>query len=147
MSGPQTNLLTGHAVLLNTAGIGTWSTTGAYTTTQTGIVFGTLPQAPDRIIALSAYGVSDDPSLSDSVMGMQVRCRWGGMDPRLVDDLADLVFAYLHGKEHYTLSTGIHVVSCVRNSGPASLGQDENRRWSNVQNFYLTVHRPSTNRF
>jgi hypothetical protein len=147
VSGFQTDLLIGHAVLLASAGLGTWSTTGVYTTTQTGIVLGTVPQGPDRVITLSAYGVADDPSLSDSVMGLQVRCRWGGQDPRYVDDLADSIFAYLHGKEAYTLSTGIVVVQCHRISGPVSLGQDENRRWSNVQNFHLTVHRPSTNRF
>ena len=147
MSGFQTDLLTGHAVLLAAAGLGTWNTTGVYTTTQTGIVLGTVPQGPDRIVTLSAYGVSDKAQLSDSIIGLQVRCRWGGQDPRYADDLADSIFAYLQGKENYTLSTGIRVVLCERNSGPVSLGQDENRRWANVQNFYLNVHRPSTNRF
>jgi hypothetical protein len=146
MSDFQTNLLTGIAVALQTAALGTWNTTGVYTTAQTGIVLYTMPQGPDRIICLSAYGVGDDPSLSDSVVGVQVRCRWGGHDPRLVDDLADAVFAYLHAKRDWTLSTGVRVVQCQRVSGPQMMGQDENRRWENVQNFYLTVHRPSTHR-
>jgi len=149
MSGFSVNLLTGLAALLQTAGLGTWNTSGVYTTTQTGIVLGTIPQGPDRIITLTAYGVSDDPSLSTSVVGVQVRCRWGGADPRLVEDLSDSIYMFLHGKTDFTVGTGaaaVRVVQCLRQSGPVSLGQDQNLRWSTSSNFYLTAHRPSTNR-
>lgn len=148
MSGFQTDLLTGLAAYLQTAGIGTWNTSGLYTATQTGIVLGTVPQTPDRIVTLTAYTVDDDASLSDSVVGVQVRCRWGGSDPRPVDDLADSIFALLHGNTAFTLGSGataVTVVQCLRSSG-VSLGQDANNRWSSVANYYLTVHRPSTNR-
>lgn len=146
MSGFQTDLLTGLAAYLQTAGIGTWSTSGAYTVGQTGIVLGTVPQAPDRVITLTAYSVRDNAALSDSVVGVQTRCRWAGQDPRPVDDLADRIFDLLHGMTHTTLSGGVHVVQCLRQSGPVSLGQDQNGRWSNSSNYYLTVHRPSANR-
>lgn len=142
----QTLLLKGLAADLVTASLGTWSETVAYTSGQTGITLRDMPQTPDRIICLSAYGVSDDPSLSDSVLGVQVRCRWGGEDPCPADDLADLIFKRWHGMRAVTLSTGVFIVQCLRNSGPASLGKDDNQRWENSQNFYLTVHRPSTNR-
>lgn len=145
MSGAQTDFLVGLAVYLQTAGIGTWNTSGVYTSTQTGIVLGTVPQTPDRVITLTAYGVADDPSLSDSVMGLQVRSRWGGQDPRPTDDLADSIFTLLHGLTHVTLSTGIKIVECLRISA-ITLGQDENLRWCHVQNFHVTIHRPSTNR-
>lgn len=146
MSGFTTDLLTGLAAYLQTAGIGTWNTSGAYSAAQTGIVLGTVPQAPDRIITLTAYPVRDDAALSDSVIGVQVRCRWGGQDPRLVDDLADSIFSALHGITHVTLTGGVKVVQILRQSGPVSLGQDQNGRWSNSSNYYLTVHRPSANR-
>ena len=146
MSGFSTLLLVGLATDLHNAGIGTWSTSGVYTVAQTGIVLGTVPQGPDRIITLTAYGVSDSPALSDSVIGVQVRCRWGGGDPRLVQDLDDLIFSLLHGKTNWTLTGGVYVVECRRNSGPMSLGQDSNLRWSLSSNYYVTVHRPSTNR-
>jgi len=146
VSGFSTNLLTGLAVYLAAAGIGaTWNASGAYGVLDTGIVLGTLPQTPDRVICLTAYGVSDSPSLSDSVLGVQVRCRWGGADPRPVDDLNDSIFSILHGKTAFTLSTGVVVVQALRQS-TASLGQDEGRRWSMTANYYLTVHRPSTYR-
>jgi len=141
----QTDLLTGVAVLLQNAGIGTWNTTGVYSGGQTGIVLGNVPQNPDRIITLTAYQVSDAPALSDSVLGIQVRCRWGGQDKRNVDDLADDIFKLLHGKTALSLSTGVTIVQCLRQSA-ASLGQDSNNRWSVVQNFYADVHYPSTNR-
>lgn len=146
MAGFTTDLLTGLAAYLHAAGAATWKASGAYSAAETGIVLGVVPQAPDRIVTLTAYGVGDDPSLSDSVVGVQVRCRWGGQDPRSVDDLADAIFALLQGKTNVTLSTGVRVVQCVRQSGPVSMGQDENNRWSNSSNYYLTVHRPSTNR-
>jgi hypothetical protein len=146
VSGFQVNLLTGLAAYLAAGGIGaTWTTSGAYTPLQTGIVLGNVPQSPDRIITLTAYGVDDSPALSDSVLGVQVRCRWGGQDPRPVDDLADSIYNLLHGKTALTLSTGVTVVQCLRQSA-TTLGQDENGRWSNSSNYYVTAHRPSTNR-
>lgn len=148
MSGYSTNLLSGLAALLQTAGIGTWSTSAVYTSAQTGIVLGTIPSTPDRIVALTAYPVRDDPALSDSVVGVQVRCRWGGQDPRLVDDLADLIFDYLHGKTHFTVGTGaaaVTIVQCLRQSY-APLGRDQNGRWERSDNYYVTCWRPGTNR-
>lgn len=145
MSGFTTDLLTGLGVYLAANGVGTWNTSGVYTSGQTGIVLGNLPQSPDRIVTLTSYGVSDSPSLSDSVIGVQIRCRWGGQDPRLVDDLQDVIFNLLQWMTSVSLSTGVEIVQCTRNS-MATLGQDANGRWSNVSNYYLSVWRPSTNR-
>ena len=145
-AGFSTDLLTGLAAHLAAGGIGaTWNTSGAYTVLQTGIVLGNVPQSPDRVIVLTAYGVEDSPNLSDSVLGVQIRCRWSGQDPRPVDDLSDAIFNLLHGRTALTLSTGVTVVQCLRNSA-TTLGQDENGRWSNSSNYYATVHRPSTYR-
>ena len=146
MSGFTTDLLTGIAAYLAAGGIGaTWNTSGAYTALQTGIVLGTIPQEPDRIITLTAYPVGDSPALSDSVIGLQVRTRCEGQDKRKVDDLDDAIFELLHGATHVTLSTGVQIVQCLRQSA-ATLGQDQGGRWSNASNYYLSVHRPSTHR-
>ena len=145
-AGFTTDLLTGLAVYLAAGGIGaTWNASGAYGVLDTGIKLGNIPQTPDRIITLTAYGISDSPSLSTSVVGVQVRCRWGGSDKRPVDDLADSIFDILHGQAGLILSTGISVVQALRVSA-ASLGQDESRRWSTTANYSLTVCRPSTYR-
>jgi hypothetical protein len=148
--GFNTNLLTNLAAYLQTNSIGTWNTSGAYTAAQTGITLYTMPQGvTDKIICLSAYGVGDEPLTNHSIIGVQVRCRWSGTNPTLVDDLADSIFTLLQGKTNWTLGAGaaaVSVVKCVRNSGPISLGQDANGRWVNSSNYYLTVCYPSTNR-
>ena len=148
MSGFKTDLLTGLAAWLALPANGlqaTYKTTGAYTALQTGIVLGELRPAPDRQIALTAYPVTDDPSLSDSVLGVQVISRWGGRDPRPSDDLDDAIFGLLHGRQRLVLSTGVTIVQIMRVSG-APLGWDENQRCSVSSNYYVTAHRPSTNR-
>jgi hypothetical protein len=146
MSDFQVNVLTGLAVLLDAEDLGTWrpdETT--YEDDETAIVFGKLPQTPDRVIALTAYPVSDHGTLSDSILAVQILTRWEGEDPRPVSDLSDKIFDFLHGKEEFTLSTGVHVVRSDRNSG-VSLGQDTNNRWEWSDNYYLKLHRPSANR-
>lgn len=137
--------LEGFAQLLATAGVGTWPAAGSYTEAQTGIVIGLLPASPDRLIVLAGYGVDDDPSLSDSVIGLQVTTRWGGQDPREVSRLTARVFDELHGLTETALTGGVHVLDCYRRSH-TSIGQDSNSRWRTVQNFYCTVHRPSKHR-
>lgn len=134
--------LEGFAQLLATAGAGVWKSSGVYTAAETGIVLGGLPQGPDRVVALAAYGVDDDPSLSDSTIGLQATTRWGGQDPRDVSRSTSRVFNVLHGLHDVDLVTGVRVVQCLRRSW-TTLGQDANSRWRTVQNFYVTTHRPS----
>jgi len=146
-SGFESNLLTGLAVYLAAGSIeATWNTGGSYTALQTGIVLGNIPQSPDRIITLTVYDADDDPALSDSTVRVQVRCRAQGADKRLVDDLDAAIFNLLQNKLDVTLSTGVRVGQIHRTSGPASLGQDGNSRWSVSSNYAVSVHRPSANR-
>lgn len=143
--GFQTDLAVGFADLLVTAGAGTWRATGAYATSETGIYLRVLPASPDRAIVLAPYVVTDDPTLSDSVTGLQIATRWEGANPTGNDDLADAVFDALQNLPRTTLSTGLVVTDCYRRSG-SSLGQDGNQRWRTAQNFYIDAHRPSTHR-
>jgi len=150
MSGIQGNILKGIAPLLATAGLGTYNSSAStpYLTTQTGIVIGALPTGPDNAIALMTYPVTDDPALSDSVMGLQVRTRWGGIDQTKVTDLDDAIFNYLHGKKNWIIGSGataVTIVQCLSNSA-APLGEDTLNRWMFSHNYYLTLWRPSTNR-
>ncbi len=137
--------LEGFAVLLAAAEVGKWQPETQYGDADTGIVLGGFPQTPDRVLTLSAYGVDDSPSLSDSVLGLQVRTRWEGEDARGMSPLASAVYNELHGRTGFTLSTGVRVVQCLRRSY-GSLGIDDSRRWRETQNFYVTVHRPSKHR-
>lgn len=147
-AGIRSNLLTGLAAYLQTNSLGTYSASTAYTSAQTGIVLYAVPQSPDRTITLSAYGVADEPLTNHSIIGVQIRCRWSGADPRYADDLADSIFVLLQGKTNWTIGTGataVTVVLCERNSY-VSLGQDANGRWSNASNYYFHMYYPSTNR-
>jgi hypothetical protein len=138
------DLLNGVAAVLAGAGAGTYRADGsAYAAGETAIVFGAMPQTPDRAIVLSAYTVTDDASLSDSVIGLQVRCR-GGSDPHDVEAIAGAVFDQLHGRTAYQAGT-VRVVQSLRRSG-TPLGRDDSNRWEHSDNYYLTVHRPSLHR-
>ncbi len=137
--------LKGVAEHLAAAGVGVWRETGAYQAGETGIVIAARPQEPADVVSLSAYGVDDDPSLSDSVLGLQVWCRRAGAHPGPVADTADVVFDLLHGATNVDLPGGLRIVQCVRRSQVGG-GQDANGRWSDIQNFYVTVHYPSTHR-
>jgi Bacteriophage minor capsid protein len=140
------DLLDGLALLLAAGDtpIATYDPDGAsYAPTETGVVFGDLPQAPDRVVALTAYGVSDDAGLTDTVQGVQVRTR-AGTDPGDVDDLADAVFDLLHGASDLTVG-GFPVV-LIRRVSFVPLGVDGNRRHERSDNYYVTVRRPSPHR-
>jgi len=137
------DLLNGLAQVLADGGAGTYRAAGAYAAGETAIVFGAMPQTPDRAIVLTTYTVTDDASLSDSVIGLQVRCR-GGADPHDVEDVAGTVFGLLHGRTALQAGT-VHVVQALHQSG-APLGRDDSNRWERSENYYLTVHRPSTYR-
>ncbi|WP_086846826.1 minor capsid protein [Amycolatopsis kentuckyensis] len=138
------DLLDGLAAYLAAAGAGAYRGDGsAYLPGETAIVFAAMPQTPDRAIVLSDYPVTDDPSLSDSRIGVQVKCR-GGTNPHDVKAISDAVFDVLHGKTAFNLGP-VRVVQALRNSG-VPLGRDDSNRWEHSDNYYLTVHRPSANR-
>jgi hypothetical protein len=136
------DLLAGFAALLNTVGGATWNPSGTYAATDTGIFAQTTPPSPDGAVVLSAFGVSDDPTLADSVVGLQVMTRMGGDDPRPVNDVADAIFDALQSLHDVTLSTGVRVVECTRRSS-LPLGQDDLRRWLRSDNYYVTTYRPA----
>lgn len=144
MTGFITDLLTDVAVILDTASVGEWRPNGpAYGAAEVGIVLGEAPSEPDRVVALVAYPIGDDFSLSDSVIGIQVRTR-GTETSSVVDDLDDAVFNALHGMWGTQLGT-VRLVSLIRRSG-VSLGTDVNKRWQRSSNFWASVHRPSPHR-
>lgn len=138
------DLLDGIAQVLADGGAGTYRSNGsAYLPSETAIVFAAMPQTPDRVIALATYTVTDDASLSDSVVGLQVRCR-GGANPHDVEAVAGSVFDLLHGRTAYQAGT-VRIVQSLHQSG-APLGRDDSNRWERSENYYLTVHRPSAHR-
>lgn len=114
---------------------------GAQPTGSTAIFFRIWPEDVDSV-TLVPYPVSDDPSLSDSVAGLQLTIRCADM--QRVSDIADDVFSRLHGRQAGMLGN-VRLVQAFRRSG-ADLGQDGNGRIGRTENYYLTVHRPTEHR-
>lgn len=103
------------------------------------------PSAPDRVLSFTPYAVSQDASQAMDRLGVQVWMRYAGQNPRAVQNLAGEVRDTLHGLSYVTLSTGVTMSQCLRSSG-SSLGQDNAKRWTWVENFYADVHHPTANR-
>lgn len=114
----------------------------AYTSGELGIYIDVWPQTPGGSVTVADYTVSDDPSLSDSVIGMQVTIRHA--DLMVVKRITSDIFNRWHGRQRSMLGD-VTVVSAMRTSG-TNAGQDSNERQGRIENYYLTVHRPSTNR-
>lgn len=100
------------------------------------------PEGPGDVVVLTDYTVSDDISLSDSTIGVQVTVRSEDLD-RIKGITSDL-FALFHGRWGGMLGR-VTLVSARRASG-TNTGQDSNDRQGRTENYYLTVHRPSTHR-
>lgn len=122
-----------------------WQPTSAYTADKTGIYVATVPSTPNRIVTLTPYPMGDDPTLSESDVGLQVRSRSAAADPRDVFDLDDAIADVLLGVYPLTLATGVQISTLVRTSA-VSLGQDDNQRWNWASSYSLHVHRPSLHR-
>lgn len=137
------DLLTGLATILDTAGVGTYRSDGSgYLTGETAITFSLLPQQPDRCIALTAYPILDQVVEPLSTIGVQIRTRTAPSDPLGVDDLADDVFQTLQALSGVQLGTA-WLVQILRNSA-IPLGQDMSLRWERSDNYYADVNTPVT---
>jgi len=103
-----------------------------------------IDQWPEELnsMSLTEYPVSDDPSLSESVIGVQVTI-WHRDRDVLKAVLSD-VFNAMHGRWGGNIGN-VRLVQALRRSG-ANLGQQGNGRVGRTENYYLTVHRPSAHR-
>lgn len=137
--------LDGLARLLAAAGVGVYHGTGAYDDTEVGIVVATVPQSPPSVVCLIPYPLTDDPTLTNSVLGLQVRCRGASRDPREVLDLLDAVFDFLQGHPGVALSGTARMLLAERTTG-VPLGEDSNGRWEAADSYQLTLDRPSAHR-
>lgn len=139
------DMFSGLAQVLVGASVGVYSTMTAYQSTDTAICSQLLPTTPDSAIAITFYPVSDDATLSDSVVGVQVMCRAAGSDSGPTNDLADAVFGVFQSLPDQTLPGGIQIQIMERRSGTL-LGKDDDQRWIRSENYYAQVYRPATHR-
>lgn len=111
-----------------------------------GIYLYAFPQSFDTLaspaIKLTDYVVTDSPSNSDSVLGIQVEI-WSA-DVSQLNRIAGDLFNLFQGRQRGMLGS-VMLVMALRTSG-AILGIDTNGRRGRTENYYLTLHRPSLNR-
>ncbi|MFE6408149.1 minor capsid protein [Streptomyces sp. NPDC057837] len=131
------DLLVGVAELLDAQNVGTYDEDTVLPAGGTGIRLGTVPDLPDRLIALTSYPVADDDS-TDAVTAMQVRMR-AGTDITGLVQLANDVFNVLHNRRDYQVR-GVQVEVSWRNS-QAWIGQDARGRMELVANYYFRTVR------
>lgn len=93
-------------------------------------------------VTLTDYPVADDPSLSESTIGVQVTV-WHHDRNALRDIVAD-IFDLMHGRWAGTMGN-VRIVTVTRRSG-ANLGQDNTGRIGRSENYYIQAYRPSANR-
>ncbi len=142
----STDLVEGYARLLAAAGIGlSWSASGIYPAGQTGIFVLTVPQTPNRLVAVGITWMNADPSQAISRGELNVRSRSAAADPRDVFTLDDSVQNVLIGNYPLTLPTDVRV-SSLAFLGGGSLGQDSNQLWGWSSNYVLDVYRPTPHR-
>lgn len=142
--GIQTDLVAGLGALLADEGAITWDDTGAV---PTGSVpppgyHQAYPETPDVAAAFTTYAAGgDEPTLSGTVLMLQVRSRSSRTDLTSGDDLDDAIAQALLGRYPTTLDNGVRISTLVRVSG-TPIGRDSVGRMERTTNYRLLVHDP-----
>ncbi len=147
-AGIATNLITGLASLLHDAGAVTWVPTGVVDTgaDPPPVFLGRYPDAPDVAAALTTYYPGgDEPTLSGSVIMLQVRTRSSPNNDTLCGDLDDAIAQGLLGNYPVTLATGVVVSTLIRVSG-SPIGPDAAGRLERTTNYRIRLHDPGPHR-
>ncbi|MEU4444897.1 minor capsid protein [Actinosynnema sp. NPDC050801] len=139
-----TRLAHGLAELLADAGVAVYRPTGVYRDDEVGIVVGIVPTAPPSVLVLTPYPLTDDVDQADSVLGLQLRARSAGPDPRPALDLLDAVFDELQGATH--LNLGGALVHLAQRTASVPLSRDQSGRYEHADTYQLMTHRPTRHR-
>ncbi|MFD9863470.1 minor capsid protein [Streptomyces alboflavus] len=129
----------GLARLLAEQHVASYRPDGVYGAGETAITDTVMPEAPDRVVCLTVYGIEESAALTDAVFAVQVRTR-AGPDPREVAALDEQVFTALHGLRHLALPTAR--VTLARRVSSAPLGADTLGRLERTSNYRVLGHRP-----
>lgn len=132
-------VLLGMAAHLDAEGAGTYRESGGYAADETAVVFGPVPEAPDRAVGLTFYGSVDHPADNLSMFRVQAWCRGREGDSLDANEVADGVFRALHGREYLTW-TGVSVSQVLRIS-VVPVGADASGRSQRADNYEVTVNR------
>ena len=139
------DVMVGVAQLLAAANVGTFRSSGVYSTGETGIIFKIMPDGtnvPDRVIVLNAFILTADVSIPFDRYLLQVALRGVRNNPLDVDDLGDAVNDTLHGLTAQTLgaSTGVQIIF----SSSVPMGEDSLTRSIRADKYFIDLSVPPT---
>jgi hypothetical protein len=142
--GASTKLCKGVAALLHAAGVVTYTSSGPVPTSTTNppVYIGRYPDQPDVCAALTTYAAGgDEPTLSSSVVMLQVRTRGTVSDHTAGDNLDDAIAAQLMGHYPVTLDSGVRIEILTRSSG-SPIGLDAAGRMERTTNYRVQYYDP-----
>jgi hypothetical protein len=139
--GWTTDILTGLAERIDTAGIGTYEATAAYDPAATVPVI-TLQQLPDQPVAAIALAYFSSGGTGGVTAAVEIAIR-GDADPTSPDAISDAIWTLLDNAADLMLGA-VHVALMYRQTS-ASLGLDTHGRWSRSDTYLLVADRPSAN--
>lgn len=142
MSGWTRDLLVGLAQDIAAAGVGVYRPAGGYVPSDTAVVFGDLPTAPDRCIGLTAYASLDEVAVNLSSVRVQFYLRGAAGNSMDVVDLNDDLFAALQGLGGRQY--GAAYLVDARRVSAVPMGVDGSRRSEISANYELDVNTPAT---
>ena len=138
----EKDFLTGLAQMIADSSIATYKPSGVYAPTETGIVFGGWPQAPDACLVLNYTPVTDGVMVPMGKGILEVHSRGRPGDPFGPAELATPVFDLIHNMMDHTFGTS-HVIQILRNH-VAPLEQDALKRFEHVELFTIDLDTPGT---
>jgi hypothetical protein len=136
------DLLTGIAQIIADSNIAVYNPTGIYQSTDTGIVFMTVPSTPDRAVMLWAVPLTDATVTPMGKTLVQVRVRGLPNQPLDTEDLGDAIFDLLQGIRSHPLGS-VNIIQMLRNSSIPN-GQDSAKRFERIDHFYVDLDYPAT---
>lgn len=136
-------LLEATATYLDAQGVGTYLPGGGYQSSDTAIVFGPVPTAPDRGIGLTVYGSNDYVKQTISEYRMQLWCRGNAGSTIDAGTLAGSIFQTLQGLEDRPWGDDLYLIQCYRVSFVPQ-GIDDNQRQERADNYVFRVNTPTS---
>ena len=138
----ETDLLTGIAQRLHDRSAATYRPSGGYLPTETAVVFGGLPTAPDKAISLTLYTAVDAQVENRSAFRVQARIRGAAGNTLSPGDIASAVFDALHGIEGVDFGS-VTVISSSR-VVVSPQGIDASKRTERADSYEFVCNLPTT---
>lgn len=139
------DVLDGAAQSLADAGIGVYDPARVWTAsdTQTAIITGLMPAAPDVVIVLAVYTLgADDPRNPTSTINLQARTRVAGLDVHPLLAVNQAIYDLWHGAAD--LTWGSVQVTQLTHKSSLDIGQDSNNRLMRSANYTADCDVPAT---